>query len=393
MDPVSNPYQPGAGLRPATLVGRAEQLAGWDVALSRVEDGRSAKPVVLYGLRGVGKTVLLNSYTRAARERGWIVAKLEAATDKSLRTALAESLRDPLADRLSRPTISERLRRAIKTVASFRASVDQSGTWTFGLDLEATPGGGANTGALEFDLPRSVHDLSDLSGEEGTGVAIVIDEAQDLANDELIALCSLAHRAGQEDWRLLIALAGLPSLPRVLAEAKSYSERLFAFYDIHALPEAAAALALTEPALAENVIWDGDAVAHVVTAAAGFPYFLQQFGKESWDNATGPDHITLTDARVGTASGQAALDAGFYRARWDRATPAEQRYLRAMATDGDTGSSAAGIARRLERQVSSLGPARARLISKGLVYAPEHGRVAFTVPGMAAFIARQPQED
>jgi hypothetical protein len=393
VDPVRNPYQPGAGLRPAALVGRDEQLAGWDVALTRIEDGRNAQPVVLYGLRGVGKTVLLNTQAKAARDRGWIVAKLEAATDKPLRASLTEALRTPLTDRATLPSRTARLLCAIKTVVSLRASVDASGTWTFGLDLDGAGGGGADTGALEFDLARSVHDLSELAVEEGVGVAILIDEAQDLTEDELVALCSLAHQAGQEDWRVLIALAGLPSLPRVLAEAKSYSERLFAFHHIYALPEPEAALALTEPALAESVGWDDDAVEHVLAAADGFPYFLQQFGKDSWDCATGLDRITLTDARIGAATGQAALDTGFYRARWDRATRAEQRYLRAMAIDGDDGSTASAVAGRMGRAVSSLGPARASLISKGLIYAPEHGRVAFTVPGMAAFISRQPREE
>lgn len=393
MDPVRNPYQPGAGLRPAALVGRDDQLRGWDVAMARIEAGRNAQPAVLYGLRGVGKTVLLNTYAKAARERGWIVARLEAATDKPLRVALPEALRDPLADRASVPTRTRRLLRALKTVASLHASVDAGGTWTFGLDLSQSPGGGADTGALEFDLARSLRDLADLAAEEGLGIAVLIDEAQDLTSDELVALCAIAHLAGQEDWRLLIALAGLPSLPRVLAEAKSYSERLFLFSRISALPERDAGLALTEPARVEAVGWEPGAVEHVLGAASGFPYFLQQFGKDSWDIAAGPDIITLADARVGAALGQAALDTGFYRARWDRATRAEQKYLRAMAEDSNAGSTAAAVAGRLRRPVSSLGPARASLISKGLIYAPEHGRVAFSVPGMAAFISRQPREE
>ncbi len=390
---MRNPYQPGAGLRPAALVGRNEQLADWDTALTRIENGRNARPVVLYGLRGVGKTVLLNTQAKAARDRGWIVAKLEAATDKPLRASLTEALRGPLTDRAAGPSRPARLLRAIKTVLSLRASVDTSGNWTFGLDLDGVGGGGANTGALEFDLARSLYDLSELAVEEGVGVAILIDEAQDLTKDELVALCSLAHQAGQEDWRVLISLAGLPSLPRVLAEAKSYSERLFVFHHIYALPARDAALALTEPARAESVAWDDDAAEHVLTAATGFPYFLQQFGKDSWDCATGSDRITLIDARVGAAIGQAALDTGFYRARWDRATRAEQRYLGAMAIDGDDGSTAAAVAGRMGRAVSSLSPTRANLISKGLIFAPEHGRVAFTVPGMAAFISRQAREE
>jgi hypothetical protein len=194
---VRNPYQPGAGLRPAALVGRDEQLTGWDIALTRIEDGRNAQPVVLYGLRGVGKTVLLNTQTKAARDRGWIVAKLEAATDKPLRASVTEALRTPLTDRATLPSRTARLLRAIKTVVSLRASVDASGTWTFGLDLDGAGGGGADTGALEFDLARSMHDLSELAVEEGVGVAILIDEAQDLTEDELVASSAVPRPASR----------------------------------------------------------------------------------------------------------------------------------------------------------------------------------------------------
>jgi len=201
----------------------------------------------------------------------------------------------------------------------------------------------------------------------------------------------VAHLAGQEEWRVLIALAGLPSLPRVLAEAKSYSERLFTFEMIEQLDTDVASRALTEPAASEGVHWEHGAVQHVVAETGGYPHFLQQFGKEAWDEAGGVDVITVADARVGAARGQSVLDSGFFRARWDRATRAEQRYLRAMAQDGDAGSTAAAVAARLGGKVQSQGPARASLIGKGLIYAPEHGVVSFTVPGMAGFIARQPE--
>ncbi len=227
--------------------------------------------------------------------------------------------------------------------------------------------------------------------EEDTGMAVLIDEAQDLGDDELAALCASAHTAGQNAWRCVFALAGLPSLPRILAEAKSYSERLFTFQPIEHLDELLAARVLTESATAENVSWDADAVDHIVRDAAGYPYFLQQFGQDTWNEAHGPQTITVTDARVGAARGRAALDAGFFRARWDRATRSEQHYMRAIPADGHVGSGSGEVATRLGRKVTSLGPTRANLIAKGLVYAPEHGVVAFTVPGMADFITRQPE--
>ena len=391
MDPVRNPYQPGAGLKPAALVGRDAPLSSWTVALNRVAVGRSTRPFALYGLRGVGKTVLLNRFASEARERDWIVAKIEAGAGKTLRDGLAEQLYGPLTDMAGTASKGRRLLQALKTAASFHASVDAAGTWKFNVDLSGAPGGGADTGSLEPDLSKLLRDLSAAVADLDSGVAVLIDEAQDLTADELVALCAVAHQAGQEEWRVLIALAGLPSLPRVLAEAKSYSERLFTFEMIEQLDTDVASRALTEPAASEGVQWEHGAVQHVVAETGGYPYFLQQFGKEAWDEAEGVDAITVADARVGAARGQSVLDSGFFRARWDRATRAEQRYLRAMAQDGDAGSTAAAVAARLGRKVQSQGPARASLIGKGLIYAPEHGVVSFTVPGMAGFIARQPE--
>jgi hypothetical protein len=389
MDPVRNPYSPGAGRPPAALVGRDPQLDRWAVSLDRIEGARSVQPVVLYGLRGVGKTVLLTRFFKTAQDRDWIVAQVEAGAGKSLRETLGEALHAPLAD-LARPSAGNRLLKGLKTALSFKASYDAAGTWNFGLDLTETAGGGADTGMLETDLNKLVRDLSAAAEEQGVGLAILIDEAQELTPAELTAVCSAAHVTSQNGWSSVFGLAGLPSLPRVLAEAKSYAERLFVFERIEHLTEDLARKALAEPAAIEGVGWDDDAISFVVREASGYPYFLQQFGQDTWNEASGPA-IALADARVGAARGRAALDDGFFRARWDRATKAEQRYLRAMATDGDAGSPSGDVAARLGRSVTSFGPARASLIAKGLIFAPEHGVVAFTVPGMANFIQRQPQ--
>jgi hypothetical protein len=228
MDPVLNPYSPGAGRSPTALVGRDRQRESWRVALDRVDRGRTAQSVVLYGLRGVGKTVLLTDFTKTALGRDWIVAQVEAGAGKNLREALGEALHAPLAD-LALPSAGKRLLKALKTALSFNASYDLNGTWNFGLDLANTAGGGADTGILETDLAKLVRDLSAAAEEVGAGLAILIDEAQDLTEAELTAVCSIAHTSGQNGWRTLFALAGLPSLPRVLAEAKSYAERLFIF--------------------------------------------------------------------------------------------------------------------------------------------------------------------
>lgn len=389
MDPVRNPYAPGAGRPPAALVGRDSQIERWRIALDRIEAGRTAQPLVLYGLRGVGKTVLLTRFFNTARDRSWIAAQVEAGAGKSLRETLGEALHAPLTD-LARPSAGKRLLKGLKTALSFKASYDTGGAWTFGLDLTETAGGGADTGMFETDLHKLAQDLSEAAAEEGVGLAILIDEAQDLTPTELTAVCSAGHIAGQNGWSCLFALAGLPSLPRVLAEAKSYSERLFVFERIEHLSQNLARTALIEPAAIERVGWDEEAIALVVQDTSGYPYFLQQFGQDTWNEAAGPV-ITLADARVGTARGRAALDDGFFRARWDRATRAEQHYLRAMASDGDAGSSSGDVATRLGRSINSFGPVRANLITKGLIFAPEHGVVAFTVPGMVDFIQRQPK--
>lgn len=388
MDELTNPYSPGAGLRPAALAGRDAELRVWTVALQRLEAGRPARSVVLQGLRGVGKTVLLGEFQRVAEGRDWLTGMVEAGAGLPLRTALAQALYPELA-RLARPSAGERIRRALRTFSSFTVTVDTAGTWSFGLDLSDEPESAANTGNLELDLTQFGRDLAAAAAENGTGLALLVDEAQDLTKHELTALCALAHQAGQRGWPLLIGLAGLPSLPRVLSEAKSYSERLFAYHLIGELGPPAAREALTAPAAQEGIAWATDAVAFVIGETAGHPYFLQEYGQATWNAAT-TDRLRLEDARVGAAQGQAHLDRGFYRSRWERATPQQRDYLRAMAEDGAGPSQSSAVAARLGRTPTALGPARDALIKKGLIYSPEHGQIAFTVPRMNEFIARQP---
>lgn len=387
MDPVRNPYAPGAGRPPAALVGRDPQLRAWAIALARLEEDRGAQPLALTGLRGVGKTVLLGKLAAQARERGWIVAQVEAGAGRSLRQGLAEALHAPLVE-LATPSAGKRLLKALRTALSFQASIDSTGTWTFGVDLSKAGGGGADSGAIELDLTTLTRDLADAAAERGAGLAIVIDEAQDLAAQDMVAVCAAAHAAGQQGLPFLLAIGGLPSLPGLLAEARSYAERLFDYHRIDRLPPALAAQALVEPARGEGVDWEPAAVALVVGETGGYPYFLQQLGQEAWNAATG-ERITLADADVGTSVGLGKLDDGFFRSRWERATRAEQEYLRAMASDDGETSASAEVAARLGRSPQSLGPTRARLIGKGIVYSPGHGRVAFTVPGMAEFIRRR----
>jgi hypothetical protein len=392
MDPVSNPYQPSAGVRPRELAGRARELDAVDVLLGRSELGFVSQSLVLTGLRGVGKTVLLNEFARRARERGWIVAQIEGpsdfeSADGALRAKLARGLHSSMREVLGRWKKSDLLTRAAGALKSFTLSVDPTGAWTVGIDV-AVAKGRADTGQVELDLPELAIDLGTAALSGGVGVLVCVDEMQQLARADLAAICSACHEAGQREVPFYVAGAGLPNLPAVLADAKSYAERLFQYSRLGALTSAEAAQALRVPAEEQGVQWRRNALELAVTASGGYPFFLQTVGRHTWDAAVGPAYITLDDARVGAALGAEQLDRGFFQSRWDRATPYQRRYLAAMAADGDVPSSSGEVAQRLGRRMSALGPTRAELIAKGLIYSPEHGQIAFTVPGMAGFIQR-----
>lgn len=384
-----NPYAPGAGERPAALVGRGQQLAAWDVTLERAERDKPRQPFALHGLRGVGKTVLLNELRAATEARGWLVAQIEAGNGRALREMLSDDIQRRLARRARKQTAKQSLLRALKTALSFKITVDPAGNTVYGLDVSGVPIDAADSGNLELDLEVLAEAFVAAAREDRRGAAIFIDEAQDLDPAELQALCAIAHKAAQERVPFLLALAGLPSLPRLLAEARSYAERLFAFHPIGKLDAVDAKAALVKPADDEGVSWSDEAVARAIEYTDGYPYFLQVYGGESWNLSDGPE-ITASDVSHAAHFARRTLD-GFYRSRYARATNAEREYLIAMSADGDAGSRSGEVAARLGRSVSSLGPARANLISKGLVYAPEHGDIHFTVPGMAAFIAAEVQ--
>lgn len=391
MGSMLNPYTPGAGVRPADLVGRTNELKKWQLLIARMTKGYPPRPLALYGLRGVGKTVLLSAMADYAEEHEWWTAHIEAGTGKTMRQALGEALYRPLAD-VARPSAGKRLLRALKTALSFKVGYDPSGnTWNFGVDLSNARGGGADSGVLESDLEKLVQDLSEAAEEEDdSGLAIVIDEAQELDEAELVALCAVAHKAAQKGWRFGLVIGGLPSLPRITAEAKSYAERLFDFVALEKLSPLDTASAFVLPARREDMEWSTEALQFVVQETDGYPFFVQQYGSSTWE-VTESSPISLDDAKRGAVIAQQELDRGFFMARWERATNAEQEYLRAMADQSNRRCATSDVADRMGRAVSSLGPARANLIAKGLIYAPEHGKVAFTVPLMQQFIHRQPE--
>lgn len=383
-----NPYSPGSGLPPPYLVGRQAEIDAFDLVVARSRAGLHSRGMVLHGLRGVGKTVLLNQFREQAERAEWFAIELEGrgteTGHEAIRQKLARSLM--LAGRRLQRTkhATERVKRALGTVKSFSISL---GVASVELGLDAAPGRG-DSGQIEVDFEEVVEDLAPALKDTSSAFALFIDEMQDIDSDLLTALLTAQHRAGQKGWPFFIFGAGLPSLPSVLSESRSYAERLFNYREIGALDGTAAADALTVPAERQGARYEEGAVAAIVRAARGYPYFLQTYGQAAWEIAD-ERTITTTDAEAAIADGNAELDMGFFPARWDRATPAERNYLRAMAGDGDHGSRTSEIADRMNVKPASLSPARQNLIDKGIIYMPERGRVAFTVPNMAAFIRRQ----
>ena len=389
MEARDNPYYPGAGVRPAELAGRAEEIEAFDVLRHRAMSGRPAQSMVLYGLRGVGKTVLLNELADAARRDGWIVGKVEAdlrSERTPFRNQVAATLNTALRHAQGKPKNAGRFQAVLRTFKSFSLGAAPDGSLSIGIELDPERGR-ADTGSLQADLSDLAVDLGEAARELGVGAVLLIDEMQLLALDELAAICQACHETVQRNLPFFSIGAGLPNLPGLLAEAKSYSERLFNYVRIDRLPRADAIVALTAPAAEEDVQWDPAAIELVLEASGGYPYFLQQFGQTSWNAAPGSP-INNIDAEDGIRRGRELLDHGFFRARWERATHGEREYLAAMAEDGEGPSATGELAQRLGKKPTSLGPVRANLIFKGLVYSPEHGQIAFTVPGMADFISR-----
>lgn len=280
------------------------------------------------------------------------------------------------------------MKAALATFKSFSLRTDPTGGLSLGIEIEAQRGR-ADSGSLEIDLSELASDLGASTSDRGTGVAVFIDEMQELDKTELAAICTAVHEAGRRSIPFYVIGAGLPSLPGILAEARSYAERLFDYRPIGPLDGPDAKIAVVRPAEFQGVAWEAEAAEAIVEASAGYPYFVQEFAKATWDYAPGPG-VSVADSKVGIQGGRDRLDAGFFASRWNRTTPGERDYLRAMASDGEGPALSGEVARRLgKRSVQQVGPIRARLIYKGIVYAPGHGLVSYTVPAMADFISRQ----
>ncbi|MFC7495701.1 MULTISPECIES: ATP-binding protein [unclassified Nocardioides] len=392
MDPIRNPYAPGAGQRPPELAGRDRELEQFEVTLERVGAGRPERSMVLSGLRGVGKTVLLNALRGQAVRRAWGTGKIEARPDQSVRIPIAQAVHAAVREVAHRHRDPDRVDEVAGVLKSFalKTTVDdrRGMRWTPPVDVTAAKGR-ADSGDLELDLVELFSDVATLAGDLGVGIALFVDEMQDVATPELAALCGACHEISQQGAPLIVVGAGLPHLPVALAASKSYAERLFRYVSVDRLPREMADRAWRVPAGTEGADFEQEALDELYRLTDGYPYFVQAYGKVTWDAAVGSP-IRAADVHAAAPEAEAELAVGFFGARYDRATPAERDYMSAMADlgaeHGDAAVPTAEIARHLARKPQSLSPARDGLIKKGLVFAAERGSVAFTVPHFGKFL-------
>jgi hypothetical protein len=395
MDPVRNPYAPGAGQRPPELAGRDTELSAFDVVLERIAAGRPERSLVLTGLRGVGKTVLLNQLRSAAIGRGWGTGKIEARPEQSLRRPVSSALH--MALRELRHPDQESMDAVLGVVKAFalrQAPPDAKvrDRWQPGIDVPPASGR-ADSGDMEIDLVELLSDAAGLAADVGKGIALFIDEMQDVPPDDVSAICAACHELSQQGAPLIVVGAGLPHLPAVLSASKSYSERLFRYLRIDRLDRVAADRALIAPAEREDVTFEPGALDALYAAADGYPYFVQAYGKVTWDVAAASP-ITAADVAMAAPVAEAELAVGFFGSRYDRATPAEREYMHAMAELGGPAGAAVAtseVAVSLGRKPASLSPARDSLIKKGLVYSAERGQIAFTVPHFGRYLLNHPE--
>ncbi|MCA1782605.1 MAG: AAA family ATPase [Dermatophilaceae bacterium] len=395
MDPIRNPYAPGAGQRPPELAGRDEQLDAFDIVLERVARGRPERSIVLTGLRGVGKTVLLGALRSAAVRAGWGTGKLEARPDQSLRRPLSSALHQAIRELGPAGGAGGHALGVVKSFVQRDAGAGAKlrDRWNPGIDVP-TVSGRADSGDIEIDLVELLSDIGGMAADTGRGVAVFVDEMQDLGPDDVSALCAALHEISQSRLPLIVVGAGLPHLPAVLSASKSYSERLFRYARIDRLDRTAADRALVTPAEDEGAAYTPEALEAMYALTDGYPYFIQSYGKAAWDLApTSP--IGLEDVQVGASEADAELAVGFFGSRFERATPGEREYLRAMAdvsaTEGEPDSdlesvATSDVANHLGRKPQSLSPARDALLKKGLIYSGERGRIAFTVPHFGKYL-------
>ncbi|HET9986124.1 MAG TPA: ATP-binding protein [Longimicrobiales bacterium] len=384
MDPLKNPFAPGAGAPPPELAGREEIIQAATIALHRIRMGRPEKSQFLLGLRGVGKTVLLNRIAELAEEIGYLVVPLEAPEGQRLPQYLAPGLKSTLL-RLSRvERAKEYAGKAMSALRGF-ASVFKVSIGEVEIGVSEPPL--ADSGNLEVDLPELLLATAQAAKAAGTSVSLFVDEVQYLSEEDLRGLIVALHRIAQRGLPLVLFGAGLPQVAALAGDAKSYAERLFDYPDVGALAEPAARTAVRAPVLDEGAGIEDDALDRIVRLTRGYPYFLQEWGKHTWNTAP-RSPITMADVEAASRAATEALDKNFFRVRFDRLTPREQEYLRAMAELGAGPHRSGTIAEKLGTTVEKMGPLRSGLIKKGMIWSPAHGDTAFTVPMFDEFMRR-----
>jgi hypothetical protein len=385
MDPRINPFAPGAGSQPPELAGRDQILESANIALDRILNRRPSKSLILVGLRGVGKTVLLNRIWEKANTDGYKAVLIEANEDKPLPQLLIPPLRQILYSLDAMENASDKVKRGLRVLGSFiRGIKGKIGEMEFGFDVEL---GSADSGDLEADLAELFVAVGDAAADRKTAVAICVDELQYLSETELSALIMAIHRINQRGLPLILVGAGLPQVIGLCGKSKSYAERLFDFPNVGQLSDPDARRPLQSPARNNNVDFNEDAITEVMKETQGYPYFLQQWGHEAWNIA---DHSPITVENVKTASNLAIknLDQSFFRVRFDRLTPRERQYLHALAKLGAGSQRSGDIAEELGVKAQSVAPIRSSLIKKGMIYSPQYGDTTFTVPLFDAFMLR-----
>ncbi len=387
MDPIKNPFSPGAGSPPPELAGRAPVLEQARILLGRVLSGKPEKSLMLTGLRGVGKTVLLNEVRRMAQEAGYRTVLVEAHEDKALGPLIAAPLKTVFFELDRIALAGDRVKRGLRVLRSFLGGMKvKVGEFEIGLDIEPETGA-ADSGDIEIDFPNLLEALGEAAKEKKTAVALLIDEIQYLSQKELGAIIMGMHRMQQRQLPVVLLGAGLPVLPGLAGESKSYAERLFAFSDVGALSLADSNKAICEPAAAEGVEISDLVLAETFRLTKGYPYFIQEWGYQIWNLAqSSPIELGIVQAAANSVIQR--LDQNFFRVRFDRLTPSEKSFLRAMAELGSGAIRSGDIANYLGVKVNSIGPVRAKLIKKGMIYSPAYGDIAFTVPLFDEFMKR-----
>lgn len=385
MDPMKNPFSPGAGAPPPELVGRDPILERARILLGRVKLKRPEKSMLLTGLRGVGKTVLLNAMERLSKEAGYHSIFIEAAESKTFASLIVPFLRTLLYDLDRKAGVNYKVKRGLAVLRSFLGTISVTlGDITIGIDPEL---GSADSGDLEIDLPQLFVAIGEAAEDKNCAVALIIDEIQYFKQKELGALIMAMHKVQQKQLPIVLLAAGLPVLPGLAGESKSYAERLFSFPDIGALTEEESAKALVEPAQAAKVTFEERALAEIFRLTKGYPYFIQEWGYQTW-NLARSSPITLQTIHAATETVLPRLDESFFRVRYDRLTPREKNFLRAMSELGPGPYRLSDIADKMNLISTSTSPIRATLIQKGMIYSPAYGDIAFTVPLFDEFMKR-----